>query len=370
MVILHLVAPADVGGLERVVHALAIGQKHAGHDVHVAAVVTSADLERAFLQPLTAAGVATHTLRLGGRAYLRERGAVRLLCRALRPDVLHTHGYRPDVVDAGVARGLGIATVSTAHGFTGGGWRNRTYEWLQRQAFRRFDAVIAVSRPLAARLSMVAPDRLEVVPNAWYPAVAPLDRAAARRELRVPDDRFHIGWVGRLSPEKGPDVLVEALARLEGVPYAASFVGDGPERRRLETRATALGAAGRIVWAGARPEASRLFPGFDVFVLSSRTEGTPIVLFEAMAAGVPVVATHVGGVEDVVTPAEARLVPSEDPDALAQAVRDVWMDQGGAAARARAARARLEARFALGPWLERHEAIYDRVRRRPVKEGA
>src|SRR5713101_3623616 len=91
------------------------------------------------------------------------------LGRRLRPAVVHTHGYRPDVVDAGAARRLGIPTVTTVHGFTGGGWKNRFYERVQRRSHRRFDAVVAVSRPLVEQLLRdgVPPRRLHLVQNAW-----------------------------------------------------------------------------------------------------------------------------------------------------------------------------------------------------------
>jgi glycosyltransferase involved in cell wall biosynthesis len=362
MVILHLAAPADVGGLERVVQALAIGQRESGHTVHVAAIVPNLEGAQAFLRPMAAAGVRTHTVLVAGRAYARERAAVAVLCRALRPDVVHTHGYRPDVVDAGVARRLGIATVTTVHGFTGGGWKNRLYEWVQRRAFRSFDAVVAVSAPLAERLGGVPASRLVVLPNAWREPLPALDRAAARAQLGVADDTLHLGWVGRLSLEKGPDVFVEALARIKDLRFVASFLGDGPEQGRLRARGAEIGVSDRLRWHGATADASRLFPGFDLFVLSSRTEGTPIVLFEAMSAGVPIVATRVGGVGDVVTAAEALLVASEDPEALAGAIRTVANDRVAAVARARAARARVEERYALGPWVAGYDAIYERVR--------
>ena len=93
-------------------------------------------------------------------------------------------------------------------------------------------------------------------------------------------------------------------------------------------------------------------------MLSSRTEGTPVVLFEAMAANVPIVTTGVGGVPDVVSPAEAALVRSEDPVALAAEIRGVHADREAAARRARAAHARLERDFGVAPWLDRYEAIY------------
>ena len=361
---LHVIAPADVGGLERVVHTLATGQQQAGHEVRVVAVLANEADRHPFLRPLNQAGVETIPLCVPPRAYLRERNAIAELCRRLRPDVMHTHGYHVDVVDAGAARRAGIPTVTTVHGFTGGDWKNWIYERLHRRALRRFDAVVAVSRPLARDLERrgVPAARVHVVPNAW-PASdpAPLPRDQARARLAVPNGRFHIGWVGRLTPEKGPDVLLAALAQLGDVPLVVSFVGDGRGRPALEETAAHLGLRDRVRWPGTVAEAGRLFAAFDVFALSSRTEGTPIVLFEAMAAGTPIVASAVGGVPDVVSPAEALLVDADDPAALARAIRAVHADPTAAAERARRARRRLANDFAPGPWLERYERIYRSV---------
>jgi len=363
VVILHVVAPAEFGGLERVVTMLAGGMRGLGHDVHVAAIVEGPRAARTFLAPLAAAGVHTSALEAQGRAYLAERAGIAQRCREVRPDVVHTHGYRPDVVDAGVARRLGIPVVTTVHGFTGGGWRNRLYEWLECRALRRFDAVVAVSRPLVERLRAagVPTSRLHQVRNAWGPAGPPLDRAAARRALGLPPGGFAVGWLGRLSHEKGPDVLVEALPHVHDLSLIACVAGDGAMRASLQARAGALRLNGRIRWQGVVPDAARALAAFDVCVVSSRTEGTPIVLFEAMAAGVPIVATTVGGVPDVVSPREALLVPPNDRIALADAIRDVYGDPATARERARAASARLERDFALAPWLEAYESIYRTV---------
>jgi glycosyltransferase involved in cell wall biosynthesis len=361
MLIVHVVAPGEFGGLERVVQVLGRGLRALGHEVHVLAVVADAPAAQPFLTPLADAGVHTRTLVLPGRAYRQERAAVAALCRDLHPDVVHTHGYRPDVIDAGVARRLGIPVVTTVHGFTGGGWRNVMYEWLQCRAFRRFDAVVAVSRSLVLRLERAGVPRARIheVQNAWRPIAPPMDRLAARRSLGLPSQGFVVGWVGRLSYEKGPDVLLQALRHLGDVPVAASVIGDGVMRASLEPRAAGL----PVRWHGAIPDAGRLLPAFDVCVLSSRTEGTPIVLFEAMDAGVPVVATCVGGVPDVVSPAEAALVRPDDPAALAAEIRGVYETPAVAQGRARAARARVDRDFGVAPWLDRYEGIYRQVRR-------
>jgi len=203
-----------------------------------------------------------------------------------------------------------------------------------------------------------------VIPNAWRAAAPPLDRAAARRVLGLPSlrDHFCIGWVGRLSDEKGPALLLDALARLPVFPWTACVVGEGPARRALEARAARLGLGERVRWYGGVAGARRLYPAFDVFVLSSRTEGTPVVLFEAMAADVPIVATSVGGVPDVVSGTEAVLVAPGEPRALAAGIWAVYCDAAAAARRASAARVRLEREFDVERWLARYEAVYRTVR--------
>ncbi len=362
MIVLQVVAPGEFGGLESVTQALAQGLHGAGHDVHVAAVLDRLADRHPFLTPLAESGIATHPLELPVRAYWRERQAIAALCRRIRPDVVHTHGYRPDVVDAGVARHLGIPVVITVHGFTGGGWKNRCYEWLQRRAFPQFDAVVAVSRALFERLARAGVPRARIheLPNAWCPTSPPLDRTAARLVLGLPQDGFVVGWVGRLSAEKGPDILLDALPGVSDLPLAVSMVGNGIERSALQARARSL-RLNRVSWHGALRDAARLFPAFDIFVLSSRTEGTPIVLFEAMATEVPVIATRVGGVPDILSADEAALVPPNDPVALAAALRAVYHDPAEARARARRAHGRLQRDFSLGPWIARYERIYRQV---------
>lgn len=362
--VLHLVAPAAVGGLESVLRIVTAGLHRRGHDVRVLAVAEPGQPLGPFREPLERAGVPVEVLRLPARAYLREILKLMLRCRRLRPDVLHSHGFRSDVVAAVVGRTLGLPLVTTVHGTTGGSWKVRVYEWVQRLAFHVFDVVAVVSRPLADHLTGkgVPEASVRLLPNAFESDGEPLERDRARETLGAPPSGFLVGWVGRLSREKGPDVCVDALARLDGIPWRASIVGSGPLREALEERTEALGIDARLRFHGRVPRAGPLFRAFDVFVLSSRTEGTPIVLFEAIDAGVPVVATRVGGVPDVVGPEEAVLVPPEDPGALAGGVREVLQEPDRARDRAERARERMRSEYDVESWLDRHEAVYRRAR--------
>ena len=360
MKIIHILAPARAGGLERVVHALAIGQQRRGH--HVIAVPVAEELanDHPFRIPLERAGVEILPIVVPARSYRRERTLVAELLQRIRPDVMHSHGYHTDVMSVGIARRENVASVSTAHGFTRGEWKNLVYEWLDRRAFRRFDGVACVSRLLADELvkSGVPKDKVRVIPNAWSQVAQPLTRAAAREALGIPQQRRVVGWVGRMTREKGLDVLIDAIARLANADVHFCIVGDGPERATQVARAELLGLNDRITWTGMLLEASTFFPAFDVLALSSRTEGVPMVVLEAMAQRIPLVATAVGGIPDVISSNEAMLVQSEDSVMLASAITELIENPLAAGERAAAASVRLASKFDENAWLNAYDALY------------
>lgn len=359
--ILHVVAPAAFGGLETVLRALASGLARRGHRVKVAVVITPDDSSHPFARALEADGVGVEAVCVGPRQYRRERRALHGICERMRPDVVHTHGFRPDVIDSGVGRAHGAALVSTCHGFIETDLRGLLYQWVQRQALRKFDAVVAVSRPIHDRLrrSGIADSKLHLVPNGLT-----IERAAsrleARRELGVGNESL-IGWVGRLSSEKGPDIALDAFARVAHPDACLALIGAGREEDALRARANALHVADRVRWLGAVPDAGKLFSAFDAFLLSSRTEGTPMALLEAMAAGVPVVATRVGGVPDIVDDAVAALIESEDVAGIASALDQALGAGDLVQARAAKARERIAERYGSDAWLNSYEHIYSLV---------
>jgi glycosyltransferase involved in cell wall biosynthesis len=159
-------------------------------------------------------------------------------------------------------------------------------------------------------------------------------------------------------PVKGADVFLRALAEPGAPRVTAVLIGDGNERSQLESLAARLGLGHTVRFVGGIESGARLLPAFDAFVLSSRSEGTPIVLFEAMSAGVPIVASRVGGVPDVVGDDEAILVSPEDPAALAEGLRRVLETPATTRLMVQRAHRRLEASFATADWLARHEALY------------
>jgi glycosyltransferase involved in cell wall biosynthesis len=223
--------------------------------------------------------------------------------------------------------------------------------------------VIAVSQKLASDLaaSGIPSHLLHIIVNAWPSGAAFASACESRVALDIPKAIFSIGWVGRISREKGLDVMIEAAPLLGDLPIRLTVLGDGPDRIKLEQRTAELEISQHVSWKGAVAEASRLLQGFDVLVISSRTEGTPMTLLEAMDAGIPVVATAVGGIPNVISHTQGILIPPEDSHALAAAIRSIHDDPDGARSRTLAATDRLQSAFAVGPWLDQHDQLYTRV---------
>lgn len=345
--------------------ALVPALRDAGVIVHCLGERPSADGDRA--DPGPAAG--------GGAARADRAWPLRLrrLVAARGYDLVHTHMPVPAVA-ARVLLRRGIALVHTEHNL----WhRYRTPTRLANSwTYRRNSAVIAVSKAVAGT---IAPGRL---PRARA-GVEPLrvvyhgpdlggvlqgagGRERARRLLDLDPDAFTYGVVANFTPKKDHMGLLEAHALLRRGEPAARLVliGLGPSEPQLRERASRPDLAGSVVFTGSRGDVPELLPAFDVFALGSRQEGLPVALMEAMATGLPVVVTDVGGMPEIVTDGvEGRVVPSGDPAALAAALAEAAADPARRRAWGKAARLRSES-FDVAGAQARIEDVYREVLRR------
>ncbi len=367
--VMHLAAPGRTGGLETVLEQLSIGLRAKQLDVRVALVIPPGE-ERAhpLVEALEKANVPVHCVLVGGRSYRAERRAVRDLMEMHKIQILHTHGYRADVVSGGVARAARLAHVTTLHGFIGATRRGRFYEWLQVRSAIRADAAIAVSAPIAARLKGAGAENVRLIPNAIAPLQEHLSRSEARSALGLSAQATVVGWIGRASIEKGLDVLVRALSHTDNA-LTAVVIGDGPELNAAKQLASELGLTERIRFCGLMPRASRYLAALDAVALTSRTEGTPMVLLEAMWAGIPIVSTGVGGVVDLVGNT-AIVCASEDHDAIGRALQALGTDENLRSTLATSALARVRSRLTSEHWLDAHVDLYSQLLSKGGTDGA
>jgi glycosyltransferase involved in cell wall biosynthesis len=288
--------------------------------------------------------------------------------------VVHSHGYKSDLYQFLAALPATTARVATCHNWLTDSLKLLVYELLDKLVMHRLDHVVAVSERLRGEIvaAGIAPGRVSVVENGLdLPAPSPGARARIRGELGLEAEDRLLVTVGRLDPWKDHATLLEALARLvatEGAGAARAgaprllLVGDGELRGVLERRAAELGLGRRVIFAGYRSEIAESLAAGDLFVLSSKKEGLPMVLLEAMAAEKPIVSTSVGEIPRALGDGAAGvLVPPRDPGALAAALGSLLRDGERADALARRARARYSEMYSRRAMGERYLALYDRL---------
>lgn len=282
------------------------------------------------------------------------------LCRRLRPDIVHANSSKAGVLGRLAAWLARVPVrVFTVHGWAFmqyHGAASSLYLWLDRLVAPLTTTFVCVSertREAGIAARTCAPGRTAVIPNAIDVSAAP----PARLEGNPP----RVVSVGRLKEPKDFVGLVRALAVVDA-PFTAAIVGDGPDRPLVEAAVAAAGVAGRVELLGERDDVPELLASADVFVLSSLSEGMPISVIEAMAAGLPVVASAVGGVPELVADGETGyLVPPGDVDALAVTLERVLADEGLRRRLGEAGRRRALERFDVEAFREAHRSLYRRA---------
>lgn len=355
--VLLLVTLAGVGGAQACLAALvpALAERY---DVVVAAHGDG---------PLPA------TVRAAGARYValrhmrREVGArdvlalleLIVLMRRERPAIVHANSSKAGILGRIAAAATGVPVrLFTAHGWAfaaHAGLRGRCYRWADRLARPLTTTVICVSeseRRAGLAAGTCEPRRTHVIHNGVDVSRWPRARADGAPPVVVA--------VGRLAAPKDPLTLVAALARLEPGSFRALFVGDGPDRTVVAGAVDAAGLGGAVRLLGARDDLPGLLAGADVFVLSSRSEGFPLSVLEAMAAGLPVVASAVGGIPEAVIDGETGLLVSPgDASALAVALRALLADGLRRRALGMAGCGRAAARFDVARFRAEHVALYE-----------
>jgi len=279
------------------------------------------------------------------------------LCRSFRPDIVHTNSSKAGVLGRLAAALTGVPVrVFTVHGWAFAqhhGLASRLYLWLDRLVRPLTTAFVCVSEQTRAEgiaAATCTADRTVVIPSAADVDGTP--RAA------LAGDPPRVVSVGRFKEPKDFVTLVHALARC-GAPFEAVVAGDGPDRPAIEAAIRESGIDERIALLGERDDIPELLAAADVFVLSSRSEGMPMSVLEAMAAGLPVVASAVGGVPELVeNGVTGHLVPAGDVAALASALNDVLGDAARRRSLGDAGRQRAAEHFDLSVFQEAHLYLY------------
>lgn len=286
---------------------------------------------QAFLREVHGAGFIGIELRHDTPRFLGATNEIQTLIKSHAIDVLVCHGYKAGLLGWWSARRAGIPVMAVSRGWTSENRKVRFYEAIDKRVLRWMDQVICVSQAQADKVRRcgVRAGRIVVIPNAIdsqrFAQVDPAGRSQLENFFPRSVKQI-IGAAGRLSPEKGFDLLVAAAAEVIRRHPQAGFIlfGDGPLQASLLDQVERLGLEQQFILAGFCRNLDTFMPHLDLFVQSSHTEGMPNVILEAAAAGVPIVATDVGGTSEVIEEArDVRLIPKNSVVDLIESISEL-----------------------------------------------
>ena len=388
---MHVTTRLNVGGLSAQVLAYCAGLARSGHEVVLATGRIGPDEANA-LDIIGEPPCPIHVINEIGRGVKSADAAaffkLRRIVRAVRPDIIHTHAAKAGALGRIVAVAARVPVrVHSFHGHVFHGYFSplvsRAVVGVERALGRLTSAVLVSGesqrRELSERFHIVPAAKIYVTPyGVGLAAVASEpERIAAKRHFGL-RARYVIGSVARMVPIKNLALLVDAFARIRNSANAPEaellLVGDGECRQALQQQAAERGLADQVVLTGWESDLAQVYAALDVLAISSLNEGMPVAALEAMAAGVHVVSTAVGGVVDLIRDGETGwLVPSEDVDALSSALGRALVDPRGAEMTARA-RAMVGARHSFENACAELSRVYEMLlagisRHRPMVGG-
>lgn len=303
MKILHVISSGGFFGAENVLLNLAESFEKKGNEVIVCAFNDLRNPHTEIVDKAKSMGLMTITLDSKGRFDFSLIKKLQDVLIGNNIDIIHTHNYKSNIIGALAVKKLNIPIVSTAHGFTDATTRISVYELLDRFFLKHyFNGVAVMSQKMLPRIDE---NKKKVIPNGInvfnYKTYSEM-RNQVRNKYHINNDEFLVGTIGRLSKEKNQAYLLKAICKVieKNSNVKVLVVGDGPQLGHLRKTAEKLGLADRIVFTGIIKDIIPVYQALDIFVLPSLTEGVPMTILEAMASKVPVIATNVGGVPDII----------------------------------------------------------------------
>ncbi|MCR4337677.1 MAG: glycosyltransferase [Candidatus Omnitrophica bacterium] len=362
MKILHLISSGGLFGAENIVLSLARGLNDEKTTSIVGALHNHQNPNLAIIEKAKSLNLPTFVLDHPGRINLSAIGKLENYIRDEKIDIVHTHNYKSDMVGYFAARLAGVPVVATAHGFTDTNHTVSLYERLDRWVLNRFDHVVVVTDKLLRHLS---PQKRHVIANGIDTELFYFSsdrRQSARHRFGFDPQNIVVGIVGRLSKEKNQSLLLKSAAVLakQYPQLRVLLIGGGPEEENLRRLIQELNITSIVRFTGILSNLEDIYPAMDVFVLSSLTEGVPLTILEAMASHVPVVATSVGGIDELMEDQKTGLLlKSFAVEELVDKIRLLIEDQSLHQKITANADLSVRTKFSLKEMIQQYKKIYE-----------
>ena len=374
--IAYILTPIEFGGAEKVSLTFLRNVDRTIFDIYPILLTRPWEKFNLFIEEIKKANYQYVTIPVAlkplseGKDYFRVFRCFKFLVSILmkhKYDIIHSNGYFADILGVPAAKIFSIPHVSTCHGYIATDRSLAIYNALDRFFLRFSTKIIAVSDTIKIALinSGVKESRIEVIKNAVSTDIDSVLFAKNRQEIRhllgIDDNDFVVGYSGRLSEEKGVRYLIEACKVLSksGVNLKVLIIGDGPQKLELQQLVEESDLSDEIIFAGFQKEIESWLPALDLFVLPSLTEGTPMALLEAMAFGISVVASSVGGVPQVINSGENGLLVSPAKiDEIVNAILVLINNKELCNTFSDAGKHTINEKFNIKDWVNKIESVY------------
>jgi glycosyltransferase involved in cell wall biosynthesis len=361
MRILHLISSGGMYGAEAVILNLSRTLNQQGHTSLLGIFSNSANPNLQLHDLAQQEGIESHLISCRGQLDRTVPATIRALAAATNADLIHAHGYKADVYAYIAMRRTNTPLVSTCHTWYDDNRLVWLYGVIDRRVLRSYAAVIAVSDDVRQRLlhAGVPTNHIHFIRNGID--LRPFTNATpSLRHLAAPEGLL-IGWVGRLTRDKGPDLFLQAIAQLRPTSPSARYilVGEGPFRPECERLITSLALTDIVHLLGQRSDMPAVYASCDLLVSSSRLEGLPMAILEGMASTLPWVAPQVGAIPLAIHDGQnGILIPSENVEILATSMARLMQSPEERASMGAAARRLTESEFSAERMSEDYLRVY------------
>jgi glycosyltransferase involved in cell wall biosynthesis len=367
--VMHFRTSRGLFGAERVILGLLKSADSAGFDVGVTLLAGEEGLNRDFGDEIRRGKYNLTDFHLKHRLDVTGIKRLRRFVRDQELDVVHCHDFKSNFYGLAATLNTRVRRLTSFHGSTRDSFLLRMYLAFDEYfIIRFFHRIIVVSAHLKEELKarFIRSKQLAFIPNGIDSAFFEEEQNSLPREpqLGLPPGALTVGIVGRLLPDKGHEHLFQALALLEDEfpELVVLVVGDGPRAGPLRTLRDRMQLRDKIVFTGIRRDMKKIYQALTLFAMPSFREGLPMALLEAMLAGVPVVATGVGGIPDLLGGGErGRLAEIADPAGLAKEIRDLLLNPSEARSMANRASAFVAAEYSSNAMARRTESLYREI---------
>ena len=364
--ILHLTKGMELYGAQRVILNLVENSSSERFDASIATFVSNRHGHGTFIEEIEKRCGNAITIKCKKRIDIHALQELIAILKKQRIDILHCHEMKSRLYGLIAARALNIPVVTTHHNWTGANRLVKVYEYLDAFYIRFFDQIVAVSEELKhSMLKLKVPaKRISVIINGINLKELHIDRkdiSYLKKKIGIKNGTKIIGNVGRLSVEKGHKLFLTAAKLIQKEFPAIQFLiaGDGPLKSELKFCADNLGLKESVFFTGFCSNIQQLYLLMDIFLLTSSVEGTPMAMMEAMAMGVPVVATNVGGVSKILHQNQSGILSkNNEPEEVAESVISLLKNPNELARLATNAKKTIEEKHSAAQMAKQYENMY------------